>query len=223
MSRISVNKLGEYLESNPTRRRKIVFDQKNPSPFIVARYSRAREIAIDYFCNNFDEEILIRGIEELENIVTTTDFQENDVSNSLEFLTKLLEFEGLNFMRLEEILFSKYNGSNPKLAISEVDVSVSPDLILSGEMKGKTIIGALKFHFSKTSPLNAESAKNVATLIHQFVENFLLNDEEHGNIKYCISLDVFAGVVETAPKSFMRRRNNISYACTEIALWWDKL
>ncbi|EHO07926.1 hypothetical protein VSP10_16660 [Myroides odoratimimus] len=223
MSKISVNKLGEYIEANPTRRRRIVFDQKNPAAFIVTRYSRAKEIAIEYFINNFDDEILIQGIEELDNIESESDFQENDIANSLEFLVSLLEFEVFNFIDFDNIQISRYVGSNPKLNINNVEVSVNPDLIFSGTIRNRKVKGALKFHFSKTSSLNTESAKNIATLIHQFVEDNLIQDDENADIKFCLSLDVFAGICESAPRSYMRRRDNIRFACTEIDLWWDNL
>ena len=86
-TRISVNKLGEYLEANPSRRKKIVFDQKNPVAFKTTRYSRAKDIAIEYFENEFNDEIIVRGIDELENAISKTDFQENDLENSIYFFT----------------------------------------------------------------------------------------------------------------------------------------
>ena len=78
-------------------------------------------------------------------------------------------------------------------------------------------------HFSKSSPLNKESTKNVATLVHQFVEEKVAKKNEIPETRYCISIDVFSNSYETAPKSFLRRRNNIADACTEIDLWWDKV
>lgn len=222
-AKISVNKLGEYLEANPTRRKKIVFDQKNPAEFIVARYSKAREIACDFFCSGLDDEILIKGLDDLEVRENTTEFQENDTQNSIEYLNRLLESSLQDFTNLQDFTISKYNGDNPKLIINGVEVSVNPDLIIRGVLRGKKVVGAIKLHFSKSQSLSSDSAKNVATLLHQFVEEYIMEDNEVVKLELCYSIDAFEDILETAPKSYNRRRKNISDACTEIKLWWDNI
>lgn len=48
--RISVNKLGEYLtEPNPSRRRRILLDQKEPKDFILPYYDPARDAILRFF------------------------------------------------------------------------------------------------------------------------------------------------------------------------------
>jgi hypothetical protein len=49
--KFSVNKLGEYLTANPSRRKRIIKDQKNPKGFIVIRYKDARKALVDFFAN----------------------------------------------------------------------------------------------------------------------------------------------------------------------------
>ena len=41
--KISLNKLGEYLDATPSRRKKIIQDQQDPRPVITIRYQDARE------------------------------------------------------------------------------------------------------------------------------------------------------------------------------------
>lgn len=218
--KISVNKLAEYIEATPTRRRRIVIDQKEPSPFIVARYKRAREIAVEYFCNQLDPEIIVRGIEELELESPTTDFQKNDLDNSILFLENLLDIELPDF---EELELSPYEGNNPKLNLKGLEISVYPDVIIRGKVSGSKIVGAIKIQTSLTNPLTTEGAKSVATLIHSFVQEHIVVKGEKAHLKNCLSIDVFARNVEYAPNSYKRRYTNLEHACSEILLWWDKL
>jgi hypothetical protein len=218
--RISLNKLGEYLQANPQRRKKIVSDAKNPNPFIVTRYGDAREAIKKYFTANFDEEILNASLEAHETKSTTSEFQEQDQALSIELLELMLD---LDLPDLSDFTVSVYNGDNPKLNISGVDVSVNPDLIIRGNYRGQKIVGAIKLHISKSNQLDEEGAKNVATLLKEFTENHIAADDEKVHLPLCISVDTFGKSIGTAPRSFKRRMTHISSACEEIALWWDTL
>ena len=218
--KISINKLGEYLEANPSRRRRIVFDQKNPVAFITTRYNKAREIAVEYFSSNFDEEIILGGIEDIDRDKNSTDFQANDNQKSMEYLERLLDIDLPNF---DNLTISKYIGDNPKVNLNGLEVSVNPDLIVRGILRGKKVVGAIKLHISQSNSLNDESAKNVATILHLFVEQFIAEDDELADIRLCYSIDIFSETIESAPRSFFRRRNYISDACLEIIMWWNNL
>lgn len=222
-ARISVNKLGEYIEATPTRRRRIVLDQKEPMTFITNRYSKAREAAIEYLSNGFDDEIIIKAIDDLENTTSKKANHENDIQNSILFLQYLLDYDISNQIDFKGLEITKYHGNNPKLNINNVNISVNPDLVISGTIRNKKIKGAIKLHIAKTNTLTRETAKNVATLIHQFTQDHLIEKDETADLRYCISLDAFANIVESAPKSFLMRRRNIKYACTEIDMWWKKV
>ena len=218
--RISINKLGEYLEANPSRRKKIVSDQKNPATFITTRYSKARDIAIDFFSNSYDPEIIISGIESIENQPLGSDFQINDNQKSIEYIEKLLDTE---LPDLSMFTVTKYNGDNPKIVLNALDISVNPDSIIRGTIRGKKVVGAIKLHISQSNSLNTESAKNVATVLHKFVEEYIAEVDENAELKLCMSIDVFSDIIECAPRSYFRRRNYIADACHEIIMWWNTL
>lgn len=216
--RISLNKLGEYLQANPKRRKKIVSDAKNPKPFIVTRYADAREAIKRYFTTNFDEEILNSSIEAHEAKSTSSEFQEQDQALSIELLELMLDLDLPDF---SDFSVCVYTGANPKLNISGVDVSVNPDLIIRGNYRGQKVVGAIKLNISKSNQLDEEGAKNVATLLKEFTENHVAADQEKVHLPFCISVDTFGKSIGTAPKSFKRRMTHISSACEEISLWWD--
>lgn len=216
--KISLNKLGEYLQANPQRRKKIVSDAKNPKAFIVTRYGDAREAIKNYFTSGFNEEVLNASIEAHETKDTASVFQEQDQALSIELLEVMLD---LDLPDLSDFSVNTYEGANPKLDISGVDVSVNPDLIIRGDYRGQKVVGAIKLHISKSNQLDEEGAKNVATMLKEFVENHIAKDDEKVHLPLCISVDTFGKSVGTAPKSFKRRMTHISSACEEIALWWD--
>lgn len=218
--RISINKLGEYIQSNPNRRRKIVHDAKYPQNFIVTRYGDAREAIKNYFVSDFDPEILNKAIEDHESKDCNSDFQEQDKALSIESLENALELELPDY---SSIVISPYTGDNPRLEVSGVEISVNPDLMITGKIRNMNIVGAIKFHISKSNQLDTEGSKNVATLLKEFLETYIVQNGEKVDLKYCISVDTFGKTIEQSPKSFKRRMQNISSACEEISLWWDKL
>jgi hypothetical protein len=218
--RISINKLGEYLQANPQRRKKIVSDAKNPKPFVVTRYSDAREAIKNYFTSGFNTDILDASIEAHQGKDPASEFQEQDQALSIELLEMMLD---LDLPDLSEFSLYVYEGANPKLNIAGVDISVNPDLIIRSDNRGQKVVGAIKLHISKSNQLDEEGAKNVAILLKEFVENHIAEDGEKVYLPFCIAVDIFGKVVCAAPKSFKRRMTYISSACEEIALWWDSV
>lgn len=218
--KISLNKLGEYLQANPGRRRKIVFDAKNPTGFIVGRYRDAKIAIKDYFISKFDANIIHKSIDDHELKSIETDFQEQDKNLSIELLRAVLDMTPPD---LSEYTIISYKGENPKLNISDVNVSVYPDLIIRGVYKGKDVVGAIKIQTSKTNSLGEEGAKTVTTLLREFVEKNIAKEDEKVELSLCISYDIFAQFSCGAPKAFKRRMKQVESACEEIALWWEKV
>src|SRR5665647_1822012 len=100
--RISVNKLAEYMEANPMRRRRIVFDAKYPQKFIVIRYKDARDAIKQYLENGYGEDYILDVIRQLEEREPETPFQEQDLKLSIEVLELFLDSDitsltGYNF------------------------------------------------------------------------------------------------------------------------------
>ncbi|GAB4018403.1 hypothetical protein GCM10028808_52860 [Spirosoma migulaei] len=216
--RISVNKLGEYVTASPTRRKSIVQNQKNPDNFIVARYTEARQAYIDFVVSKFDASIITNARESLTAKQTTSDFQANDKSSSIESLDC---YNNITFPSIANFDISQFVG-NGKIDIAGVDVSVNPDIIFRGTHKGKSIVGAIKFHIIKAT-LNEDARKTVATILHQFVEEIIRAEDEIAPVEFTLCIDIFSHKTESAPKSYKRKRTDVQAACEEYALWWDKV
>lgn len=221
--KVSINKLGEYMTANSLRRKRIVEEQKNPSTYIVTRYLDAKEIYLNYILSNYDSEIIKNGIEFLENKSTSSEFQASDKSSSLESLHMSIRLTLPDFSNFELSLFKQIGKEGGKIDISGVNVSVMPDIIVRGVYRNKKIVGAIKLHISKSNLLNEEARKNVATVLHQFVEDKLKKDDEKVLPEFCIAIDIFAAKYDVAPKSFINKRNQIKASCEEYALWWEKV
>jgi hypothetical protein len=218
--KISANKLGEYIESSPSRRKKIVHDQKYPKGFIVTRYNDARSTIIDYFINGRGEkEVVKKKIESLLLKSFSSDFrnQDNDLSiQALEIFN-----DSTLALDLSNFTVSRFGKDLNKLSISGVDVSVQPEILIKGKVRGVEFCGAIKIHISKSNALTEQSGKYVATLVHRFLEK----NYSGKNVRpeFCISMDIFTGKYFTAPRSFKMLRKEIDAACAEIRLLWNDL
>src|SRR5690606_3156557 len=95
------------------------------------------------------------------------------------------------------------------------------DVVLRGTYRGKNVVGALKFHFSKSNTLTNDAGLNVATVMLQYVETYLLTTGDVASARHCAVLDVFTKSWHRAPTAFRVRRNTVAAACQEVALWWS--
>lgn len=219
--RISITKLGEYMVASPTRRRRIVIDQKRPQDYIVARYNDAQESIAEFLINAIGKDCLRRKIEELNGGVVSTEWQAQSNQLCAEAIMAFLGF--VDSLSLDGLEPQRGDTCPPKLDIAGVAVSVRPEVLITGkDRKGEPLNGAIKLYISKTTPLTPEAAEYVATTVHQFVSDYR---GEAGKTDYrlCYVLDVFNKKVFSAPRSHVRRRADIEAACEEIARAWDSL
>lgn len=214
--RLSVNKLAEYMNADTLRRRQIVKDAKYPKSFKDTRYADARTGIKDYIIGGYDENIIGDIIRTLKQRPDGTDFQNNDIKNSIASLGHILSTELPNF---ENCTLQEFDGENTLINIEGLNISVYPDIIIKRNDNGK--IGGLKIHLSKTYDLG-DGLIYVSTLM----KYFFINCGYEENIiddKLCVSVDVFRMKYEFSPKSYKRTIQRLSAACQEIVLWWDKV
>lgn len=218
--RISVNKLAEYLEATPQRRKAIVFDSKYPKAFKATRYKFARDCMKAYISMESDEDDLLNAIDELNAKEPESEFQENDINSSVEALEAILETDTTIF---EDFEIDAHNEENQLVKISGVAISVNPDLIITSYDDDTKLYGALKFHISKTNTLSEESQNIVAVMLYLYAEKYLSDLGDKASTKLCFSFDVFNESIVSCPNAYKMRMRKIEAACEEIALWWDKL
>lgn len=215
--RISVNKLGEYLECGVLRRRAIVRDQREPKDFIVPRYTPAQEAIQRYFTTGGDASVIRNAARAIrrEPAVSEFDQQRNRLcAEALEAFLKItneIEFDGVETRKGQD--------KTPQLSIAGVSVSVRPEVIVRQRDADRTRVGAVKLYLSKTHPLSTEAGQYVATLVHRWVTE-RIGTRGFADPSLCLVIDVFQGQLIVAPNAFRRRMVAIEAACEEIASKW---
>ena len=217
--RISLNKLGEYLTATPARRRRIVLDQQNPQPFIVTRYGDAREAIVNFMSSGFlDREKLVSEARRLRIEDGGTDFSRQDREASAEAIHDFLKVVDQLKVR-DSIIVRVSSSTSESMEVAGVTVSIRPDVYLKNFITGE-IVGAIKLHFPKTTPLDQNASEYVATALRVFLE------KEKGatavDFKQCYVIDVSTGLVTHSPRTFTKKMNDISAACDEIDARWKR-
>ncbi len=215
--RISISKLAEYIVAPPGRRRTLLRDQKYPSTFIVSKFREAYPALVDVMLHGGDVRLLDRYVAEWRGRKPSSPFEAENLQLCIEalcaFRPRLLDgtFKKLSF---------ESGRSEAYLPIGGVNVSVRPDLLIPGDETG-----ALKFYLVKSTPLTPDlphkpgSSSHASSMLHHWVEN------EFGDAdpRRCKIVDVFAGVVYTAPARYTKRRDDAQAACEELALVWPAI
>lgn len=209
--------------ANPTRRRKIVQDQKYPNTSIVARYRLAHEPIRQYLTGGRQADALKKEIVRLRDDRSGTEWAIDDRWNTADALEKFLEISELIPAGCNEE-YQPGDHVSPKLAVAGVDISVRPDFLIDFTRRGAKYTGALKFHFIKNpdSALTRGGSEYVATLLRQWLEVHGPDGATAAH-SHCLCIDVFRGVVVSAPKSTTRRMAEVMAACEEIAARWPQL
>lgn len=224
MARISVNKLGEYLTSaNPSRRRTIIADQKNPATFIAARYRKAYDPIYQFLVSGgFDIEHIYNAIDNLRSSKDGSEWESNDNQNTADALESFIDIADDFFDDNIDYLRGEHNPA--KLEIAGVEISVRPDFILHFRKKNIDCIGAIKFHFIKDEDraLSVEGSQYVGVLLYEWLRKFgtQCRTPVHGK---CFVVDCFRKKVISAPANYRRRLQHIEIACEEIRNQWTTI
>jgi hypothetical protein len=224
---ISLNKLGEYLQANATRRQAIILAAKYPQDWYFKRYAEARAAAVNYFSNGFNPDILYTCIAELENKKeqliaeqALSDNMNSDIISSISLLESLLD---LNTEYFENLTIKPYNGDNTAIDIQGLRCTVSPELFLEGtDKKGNTVVGIGKFHTSKSYPFEQDTLLTIASVLYRFTDLSGF-DQEIVERKLCISFDLHPKKFESAPNTYIRRWQQIEASAREIVDRWPNL
>jgi hypothetical protein len=219
--RISVNKLAEFIDAKAQRQRQILRDQKFPSEYKGMYYREAAEAIATCIASNLENTSVIeRTIASLEQqtpdkIGTQRRIQSNiDALETFESMLDDVDFKGSTP--------SLGDHAPPKLTIQNVEISIRPEIILTGTGKGKQpLVGAMKLHFPRTFPLG-DSAGYVSALLQEFAKAYLANNgEAYG--PYCPVIDVGSKKISPGAKSVISKMKDIQAACRNIVGMWPTI
>lgn len=217
--RISLNKLGEYLTATPSRRKRIIQDQQDPKPFIAARYADARSEIVQFLASGMvDDSNLIAAAKRLRLDRSGTEFAYQDRLASADAIENFLEAsEQIELGDL--VVVPAENSLSESMQVSGVAVSMRPDAYLKDPVTGD-IKGAIKLHFPKTTPLTEMAAGYVGAAIKVFLQQN--KNSPVVDYRKCYVVDVSTQTVSSAPKSHIRKMNDIVAACEEIDARWRR-
>lgn len=215
--RISLNKLGEYLQATPTRRKSIVKDQKKPpGAGVVTRYGPVTVALREYFATG-DKDFLVERIAKLKQDQSGTEWQREDRQLSAQALERLLEMlDDVDLTGVKVIPFP--SNAESALLVSHVKVSVRPDFLVVQEKAEDVVVGALKLSFNKQNPLDKLGCEYVAIVLARFIASTF--PKAQVNLKRCVSIATPLKIVAAAPKSYKLKSEAIDAACEEIAARW---
>jgi hypothetical protein len=179
---ISINKLGEYMEADATRRRAIIHATKYPTTFSGALYDNARRTTKDYLTIHRNAKLVEAAIERLKKKKTSTTWQETDRVNSIDMLESLLKAD---LSGLKGTTLSVYTDRAKSVMIKGVKISVNPDIIVSKSVKGVENKGAIKLHFSKTHSLLKGGQAVVGMMLHHYMDHYSVVAPTVANRKLC--------------------------------------
>jgi hypothetical protein len=222
--RISVNKLAEYMVSKAARQRKLLKDRKYPDEdFSIGMYHReaveavSRYLASDQLSTDgIDNQIAIIKQQEPASIGAQRRLTSN-IEAMERFLGMLDDFD---FKDAEPELGAH---SPPKLTFHGVEISVRPEIILRGKLKGKKVVGGVKLHFPKGFEMTTETAGYVSAATQEYCKRHIAGDDEVVYHEYCQVFDVGSGQVFAGVKATKARLKDIEDTCQNIAAIWASI
>jgi hypothetical protein len=124
----------------------------------------------------------------------------------------------------------EFGGASPKLGahtaphlqVSNVSISVRPEVTLHSKSKTSALVGGIKLHFPVTEPLNEEQAGYICAMMHGFCQSHLANDGEPFP-GHCMVIDLASQQVYPGVQAVKKRMKDVQGACGQIASLWPSV
>lgn len=215
---LSLNQLALYLTSDARKRKRVIEQRKDPQVFRVNWYEFAQDKIVQFIAAGCeDEDILVAEVDRLLALSPKNDYEETRNNTNAEAIEDFLYV--YQDLTIDPLSPKKGKDNAPKIEINGVEISVRPDILLSGNHRGEKRLGAIKLYFSKGNALGQTSGAYISTVLHEYLSRHHSKTASISR-RYCQVLDVFGQAVYEAPASTKRRLSIIEDACEEVKLWW---
>ncbi|WP_446009378.1 hypothetical protein [Candidatus Electrothrix sp.] len=211
----NIIRLTEYMISTPARRQMIVKNQKRKKSLFVEYYNEASIVISKFISEEINEEGYWEECHRINNKRIYTDLSEVNQSMCIFYLE---EFEKIIY----DVQFDKYKKKTgkkkqQKAMLHRLKLEVNPEVLLC-DNNGKTN-GAVKLIFDN-KPKEKLERDYLSTLLLQYMK--LLYGVHIKNTD-CYIIDIFGGVIDTAPASCKKIMLDIKAACDEIKDTWKRV
>lgn len=225
--RLSANQLAELVAATPTRRRTIIQSAKFPKAAIVAQYRDANDAILNFLITpariNPDFSSQITALEEKSIDSANSDWTRSDAARSAEALKRVQQT--YNQVALGSLDLRPLPNNKPKVIIEGVSVSASAVCSVHGLFRKKPAIGCLSILINKTeqsTKVREEKCRGAAVISVLYSKQNLKKFGEAAP-KLSLSYDVFHGKLIPAPATYIKRLSDMSAACEDVMVWWDKI
>ncbi|WP_248724400.1 hypothetical protein [Seonamhaeicola sp. ML3] len=218
--KISINQFADFSKASDSKKRTIIKQQKNPNKFLVSWYQLSKSRIKKSIENNGDLDPIIKGIEELKGRIPKKPRQVLDRIVSIEALQRYIHIKLPDM--LKTIPYETIKKVESKsVYINGVEIIVSPDVIIRIKVNGKTYLGAVKIHVSKSNIFDNIQSRYISVLIKKYLEEVVAKDGDKVLDDLCLSIDIFGERIISAPNNISKAITEINVICNEVKSFWN--
>lgn len=217
---ISINQLAAFSKATEAGKRRIIKQQKQPNKFLVAWYQLPKARIRKAIANNCDLEPILKGIEELKLRKPEKPRQVLDREVSLEALKRFVKIKLPSLLKnVPHEVIKKVETKS--IIINGVEIIISPNVIYKLKLDGKTYVGAVKVHISKSNVFDNKQSRYISSLVYRYLKEVVIGEGEEVIEELCLSIDVFGERVIQTPNNLPKAITDIEILCEEVKSIWN--
>lgn len=220
--RISVNQMANFQKGSDAKKRSIIKQQKNPNKFRMAYYQLPKARIRKTLEKRGDLEPILNGISELKARMPIKKRQINDRLVSLEALHRFLLFKLPAILKNTDYSLVK-KPVTKSVFFDDVEIIVSPDVIVRYNINSQIYLGAMKIHISKGNKFDNTQQKSVASTLYKYLKDEIAMDNEVVDPRLCLSIDIFGEGIVSAPTNLTKYLGSIFNLCIEVKKLWHQV
>ncbi len=219
---ISLNKFAEYNQAKKAaKRQQILHNAKFPQDRDYPPYYGAvKKYILNFFIEGDVNELnKALAVIKARKSKSKDDFihRDNKASTTLINNAKKLELPKIP----KGAYYVKNDLKNKFLNVEGLKIIMFPELLIFNS--DDQLIGGVKFHHSKSPPLEEASLLDVGLLLFNSLNKEYPEFVDYIDRKYCYGVDVSTANIVRSPKSFKQREKDLSGSCREIVSLWASL
>lgn len=218
LPRISVHKLGTYLEAGPFDREKILRDQKYPADFQRLRYRDAEDVIGRALISSDIRGGLVDGAKRISAKTVGTKWAQQAQDGCLLAIEKFSAL--LDSLDLDDMSFVRVGRPSLPQRVDGLRISTRPLALIRRMTRKGERFGAILVVTRKEEALTAKGGKAIAVLLRRALVANGIYTSEQIDPALCIVVDVFHNAVYEAPSRSKRVVEEIRAACREIVARW---